>query len=129
LNIKRKKKILETLDGCVDLNGTDLEKYFLELQEIGLTINKKKSFIDILRFCSTLGNQERLKIIHCLRIKNYCVCELEAILDKSQSTISHHLKEMEDTGLIRGWKKGKFTHYEINKKKLDFYRDLLEKTV
>ena len=129
MNIKRKKKILETLDGCVDLNGTDLEKYFLELQEIGLTINKKKSFIDILRFCSTLGNQERLKIIHCLRIKKYCVCELEAILDKSQSTISHHLKEMEDIGLIRGWKKGKFTHYEINEKKLDFYRDLLEKTI
>jgi ArsR family transcriptional regulator len=47
--------------------------------------------------------------------KERCVCELEAILDKSQPSISHHLRELEKAGLIRGWKKGKYTYYNLVK--------------
>jgi ArsR family transcriptional regulator len=65
-------------------------------------------------------------LIESLKKKEYCVCELEAILNKAQSTISHHLRELEKIGLIRGWKKGKFTHYKLLKEKLRYYINLLE---
>lgn len=50
-----------------------------------------------------------------LNDNNRCVCELEAILDISQSTISHHLKILEKIGLIKGIRRGYFTHYELIK--------------
>jgi len=53
------------------------------------------------------------------------VCELEAVLDESQPSISHHLKTLENAGLVRGWKKGKFTHYDIVKEQISSYLDLL----
>ena len=62
---------------------------------------------------SILGNRERFLILDALRGKDRCVCELEAILNKSQSTVSHHLKELEKVHLVQGWKKGKFTHYSL----------------
>ncbi|MBY9006576.1 MAG: helix-turn-helix transcriptional regulator [Candidatus Lokiarchaeota archaeon] len=129
MNRERKNIIIETLESCVDLNDVDIIQYFNELQKIGIELNKKKSFKEVFNFCSVLGNQERLKIIQSLRIKNYCVCELEAILDKSQSTISHHLRELEKIGLIRGWKKGKFTHYEVTDEKIVYYLELLKKNI
>jgi len=97
------------------------------LQDFGKLIENEENFREILNFCNCLGNEERLKIIESLKKKDYCVCELETILNRAQSTISHHLRELEKIGLIRGWKKGKFTHYKLIKKKLNYYLKLLSK--
>jgi ArsR family transcriptional regulator len=76
---------------------------------------------------NALSNKKRLIILNILKEKDRCVCELEATLDESQPSISHHLKILEDVGLIRGWKKGKFTHYDLIKKQLELYLNLLHK--
>ena len=64
-------------------------------------------------------------IIKILNDNNRCVCELEAILDKSQSTISHHLRILESVSLISSKKIGHFTYYEIVKEQLDKYLHVL----
>lgn len=107
------------------MEGVNLAQYFHNLKEFGNTLEYNKNFQDILKFCNALGNEERLKIIESLNKQDHCVCELEAILDKSQPTISHHLRELEKIGLIRGWKKGKFTHYDIIQEKLDYYLNII----
>lgn len=76
-----------------------------------------------------LGNKERLIIVTVLKDKDRCVCELEAILDKSQPSISHHLRELEKLNLIRGWKKGKFTYYSLLKDNLNSYIEKIEKNL
>ena len=50
--------------------------------------------------------------------------ELEAILNKSQSTISHHLRKLERAELIHSFKKGNYTYYGRIKEKL---KDYIEK--
>ncbi|MFO7796211.1 MAG: ArsR/SmtB family transcription factor [Promethearchaeati archaeon] len=116
---------MDTLKSCVDLKGVNMSEYFNELKEFGNSLTYKKEFREILEFCNTLGNEERLKIIESLNKQDHCVCELEVILGKSQSTVSHHLRELEKIDLIRGWKKGKFTHYVIIQEKLDYYLNLI----
>ena len=59
------------------------------------------------------------------RPRDRCVCELEAVLDESQPSISHHLKILENVGLIRGWKKGKFTHYDLIEEQIKSYLNLI----
>lgn len=89
------------------------EKYFKDLRELGQNLRRNKKINDHLTFINALSNEERIIIFNVLKEKDRCVCELEAILNKSQPSISHHLKILEDAGIIRGWKKGKFTYYGI----------------
>lgn len=110
---ERKKEIINSLKICVNLSGKDMELYFKDLHQIGKNLVEDENTLDLGRFFNILGNDNRLKILKLLMLKDYCVCELEAILDKSQSSISHHLKLLENEGLIRGIKKGYFTHYEL----------------
>ncbi|MFX1554816.1 MAG: ArsR/SmtB family transcription factor, partial [Promethearchaeota archaeon] len=106
MNIERKQKIKDTLCGCDDCSNGD--KYFKNLHQIGNDLKFDQELTSLLTFLHALGNRERLTILTALKDKERCVCELEAILDKSQPSISHHLRELEKVGLIRGWKKGKF---------------------
>ncbi len=108
---KKDRKIIETLKRCGNHgNGVD---FFKELQKIRPQFEKdfeKDLLIDVM---TALGNEDRLLCVDALKDQDRCACELEAIVGKSQSTVSHHLKILEDAGIIRGWKKGKFTHYSI----------------
>lgn len=40
-----------------------------------------------------------------------CVCELVAPVDRSQPTVSHHLKVLAEAGLITGEKRGRWVWY------------------
>jgi ArsR family transcriptional regulator len=113
---ERKNEIINSLKMCVSFDNKNLDKYFENLQQIGKTIDNKIPKFS--RFFISLSNETRLKILKVLSVKDYCVCELEAILDKPQPSISHHLKALEKIGVIRGIKKGYFTHYELVRNRL-----------
>ncbi len=121
INRKRTNEIVNSLESCIDLQTIDVNTYFKDLQELGNKLEYNNKFKHLVDFCDTFGNKERLKIVMILRNDDHCVCELEAILDKSQPSISHHLRILESTGLIRSFKKGKFTHYELVREKLTEY--------
>ncbi|MFX0041074.1 MAG: ArsR/SmtB family transcription factor [Promethearchaeota archaeon] len=114
MKTERKEKVKDTLCGCDDCSDGD--KYFKSLQKIGKDLKFNEKLNSLLAFFNALGNKERLTILTALKNQERCVCELEAILDKSQPSISHHLRELEKVGLIRGWKKGKYTYYTLLEK-------------
>jgi ArsR family transcriptional regulator len=118
-----KKEILAKLEKCEDIENE--EQHFNQLRELGESLIESSEFDDLTKFLNALGNKKRMIIIDALKRKDRCVCELEALLDESQPSVSHHLKILENAGLIRGWKKGKFTHYDIIEKQIQSYLDLL----
>ncbi|MFX1570688.1 MAG: ArsR/SmtB family transcription factor [Promethearchaeota archaeon] len=121
INRKRSAEIITSLESCIDMKEVDVKSYFQDLQNFGKNIETYDNFNKLSEFCYAIGNKERLKIITILKDNDHCVCELEAILDKSQPSISHHLRILESIGLIRSFKKGKFTHYKLVKEKLSEY--------
>ena len=100
---------------CACDNCVDSDTLFNQLSQLGKNLRYDSQLNEFVNLFRVLGNMERLMIINVLRDKDRCVCELEAILDKSQPSISHHLRELEKLNLIQGWKKGKFTYYSLNK--------------
>ena len=126
INRKRTTEIINSLEGCIDMAEIDVKTYFRNLQDLGESLGNSDRFKKILEFCYALGNKERLKIIAALKDNDHCVCELEAILDKSQPSISHHLRILESAGLIESLKKGKFTHYDIVREQILLYIDFLK---
>ena len=62
-----------------------------------------------------LSDEGRLRIISLLsKKKDLCVCEIKELIGLSQSTISSHLKKLENSGLITYSKDGKWINYNIN---------------
>ena len=127
INKKRSIEIINSLESCNDMSEINVKTYFKELQDFGKDLEKYDNFKKITEFCYAIGNKERLKIVTVLKDNDHCVCELEAILDKSQPSISHHLRILESVGLIKSFKKGKFTHYDIVKEQFELYLNLLQK--
>jgi DNA-binding transcriptional ArsR family regulator len=111
INTKREKEVKTMLCCCEYVN--DSNKYFKSLMQLGHSLRNNKETNEMLIFLNALSNQERFIIFNALKKRDRCVCELEVILNKSQPSISHHLRILEGAGIIRGWKKGKFTYYGI----------------
>ncbi len=125
INIERTvevKKMLCSCDGMCDSGN-----YFENLQNFGIELKSDENFRDLEDFAGALASKERLIILKSLKEKDRCVCELETILDKSQSTISHHLRKLERANLIKSWKKGSYTYYGLEKEQLISYLKVLNK--
>ncbi len=124
---ERQARIISTLAKCESI--TDPEKYYDDLMQV------KKNFRDdgdkalLVKVVEAIGAEERMLILDCLKGKDHCVCELEAIFGKAQSSVSHHLKILEDAGLIKGWKKGKFTHYSLVRPRFERFMDIFTRWI
>ncbi len=74
---------------------------------------------DDIRNFEALSNTDRLAILNLLITHPSNIPELEALINKSQASVSHHLKLLEVTGLISVRKKGRNNDYLVEKQKLD----------
>ncbi len=59
-------------------------------------------------------DENRLQILEMLRNGEKCACVLLENLQISQSTLSHHMKILCDSGIVASRKDGKWTHYSIS---------------
>ena len=64
-------------------------------------------------FLKVLGDQTRLEVLELLKTGEKTSREIEDTLEKSQSTISQHLKILIETELIDFEKKGNKNYYKI----------------
>lgn len=71
----------------------------------------------IARYAKALGHPARIAILRLLIKKNACICgDIVDELPLSQSTVSQHLKELKEVGLIKGDIEGKSVCYCIDEK-------------
>ncbi|MBN2335638.1 winged helix-turn-helix transcriptional regulator [Candidatus Bathyarchaeota archaeon] len=61
-----------------------------------------------------LADEKRLKILTLLTFREMCVCELTAALGLTQPNLSHHIKKLENAGLVRNEKRGKWVYYSLD---------------
>lgn len=69
-----------------------------------------------------LGDPTRFKILEflaepvqscCTRDDGVCGCDLETFLGLSQPTVSHHMKQLVDAGLVTAERRGRWVYYEL----------------
>lgn len=59
------------------------------------------------------GDSTRIKILYVLHIKEMCVMDISLALGMSQSAISHQLRVLRQTRLIRSRRDGKNIYYSL----------------
>jgi DNA-binding transcriptional ArsR family regulator len=86
---------------------------------MGLTKTEafSKSQVELAALAKALGHPARIAIIQFLAKQKTCMCgDIVEELPLSQSTVSQHLKELKNAGLIKGNIDGPSVCYCINEK-------------
>jgi len=80
----------------------------------------------IARYAKALAHPARVAILQVLLKKQACICgDLVEELPLSQSTVSQHLKELKEAGLIKGDIEGVKVCYCIDEKEWDNAKNYL----
>ena len=61
-----------------------------------------------------------------LQQKEKCACYLLEELNISQSTLSHHMKLLCDSGLVDYRKEGKWMHYSLSEECVKAFREMMD---
>ncbi|KRQ87700.1 hypothetical protein ABG79_00502 [Caloramator mitchellensis] len=69
---------------------------------------------DLAELFKVLGDTTRIKIICALFESEMCVCDLAAVLNMTQSAISHQLRVLKSARLVKYRKEGKVVYYSLD---------------
>jgi DNA-binding transcriptional ArsR family regulator len=61
-----------------------------------------------------LGDPTRVRILYALSIEELCVCDIAALIEASQSAISHQLRLLRSAKLVKFRKEGKMAYYSLD---------------
>jgi len=99
-------------DELGECRSEDVERRLDELGtlEAGLGAERAEAELDVL---SALANETRYTLVRVLVAarEELCVCELNAVVDVSESGLSHALSALVDAGLVDGRKDGRWKKY------------------
>jgi ArsR family transcriptional regulator len=78
-----------------------------------------------------LADETRFKIVSLLLNHSFCVGALAQHLGISEAAVSQHLRVLRKAGLVKGEKRGYWTHYSVDRGSLvqmsDQIRDMADK--
>jgi ArsR family transcriptional regulator len=72
-----------------------------------------------------LADANRLRIFTLLREGERCVCDIEAVVRLPQNLVSHHLRVLRESGLIRSRRDGRWMYYAIDTAHLTALRPVI----
>ena len=83
------------------------------LEKVKQEMTDDETLFDMAAEFKVLSDPTRLKIINALMLSEMCVCDISALLNMSQPAISHHLKSLRQTRLIKYRRDGKIAYYSL----------------
>ncbi|WP_039767488.1 ArsR/SmtB family transcription factor [Caldicellulosiruptor sp. F32] len=101
---------------CTIIHQDILEKVKKELPD-------DEKLFDLSEFFKVFSDSTRVKILSALLISEMCVCDLAALLQVTQSAISHQLRLLKAFRLVKSRKEGKVVYYSLND---DHVKSILE---
>ncbi|MCL2696365.1 MAG: metalloregulator ArsR/SmtB family transcription factor [Clostridiales bacterium] len=72
-----------------------------------------KHFYDLANLYKMFSDNTRVRILWALSREEMCVCDLAVLLGMTKSAISHQLKSLRLTNLVKYEKRGKIVYYSL----------------
>ncbi|HML35790.1 ArsR/SmtB family transcription factor [Sporomusa sphaeroides] len=72
-----------------------------------------------------LADTNRLMIVDMLSCGELCACKILEKFNITQPTLSHHMKILCDSGLVKGRKEGKWIYYSLDEKVVEDFKAFL----
>lgn len=75
---------------------------------------QEETLYDLAELFKVFGDTTRIKIICALYESEMCVCDLAALLNMTQSAISHQLRTLKANRLVKFKRAGKVVYYSLD---------------
>lgn len=85
---------------------------------------EEATLYDLADFFKVLGDSTRVRIMWALDTHEMCVCDMAVLLNMTKSAISHQLRQLRQTNLVRSRREGKNVFYSLAD---DHVKDIFEK--
>lgn len=74
----------------------------------------EENLYDLAELFKVFGDTTRIKILCALAESEMCVCDIAALLNMTQSSISHQLRVLKHARLVRYRRDGKVVYYSLD---------------
>ena len=75
---------------------------------------QEENLYDLAELFKVFGDTTRVKILYALFAAEMCVCDIAALLNMSQSAISHQLRVLKQARLVKFRRQGKVVYYSLD---------------
>ena len=84
------------------------------VEKVKKEITSDEKLKNLSAFFKAFADDTRIKIINALLISEMCVCDIAALLNVSQSAVSHQLKTLKQLRLVKYRREGKVVYYSLD---------------
>ncbi len=81
------------------------------LAHVRMDMPEEGALYDLAELFKVFGDSTRIRILYVLFESELCVCDIAALLNMSQSAISHQLRVLKQARLVRNRREGKTVYY------------------
>lgn len=104
--MENKKEIIEKCD-YIHAHDEIIEK-------VSSVMPDEEILYDLAELFKVFGDSTRIRILYVLSESEMCVCDLATILGMTQSAISHQLRALKQSKLVRCRRDGKSVFYSLS---------------
>ncbi|SHE95060.1 MULTISPECIES: ArsR/SmtB family transcription factor [Caloramator] len=84
------------------------------VNEVKNKMPEEELLFDLAEFFKVFGDSTRIKIMYALFEHEMCVCDIAALLNMTQSAVSHQLRVLKQARLVKYRKEGKVVYYSLD---------------
>ena len=85
-----------------------------KIEELQKDFTDEKSLYNLADFFKVLGDLTRVKILYVISKSEICVCDIAKTLNMTQSAISHQLRVLKQSKLVKSRRVGKTIFYSLD---------------
>ncbi|NLL70215.1 MAG: helix-turn-helix transcriptional regulator [Epulopiscium sp.] len=84
------------------------------VEQVITNMPKEEELQKLAQLFKVFGDYTRIKIIHALFECEMCVCDLAYLLDITQSAVSHQLRVLKQSNIVKYRREGKVVYYSLD---------------
>ena len=83
------------------------------VEKVEKVMPDEQQLLDLSEFFKVFGDSTRIKILYVLSQSEMCVCDIASLLQMGQSAISHQLRVLKNSKLVKFRREGKTVYYSL----------------
>ena len=83
------------------------------VSEVKEKLSGKSEYIDLASLFKLFGDGTRVMILHALELHEMCVCDIASLLGITKSAVSHQLKALRLSNLVKFRREGQIVYYSL----------------
>ena len=84
------------------------------VQDVLQKMPEEETLFDLAEFFKVFGDSTRIRILYALKENELCVCDIANLLELTQTAVSHQLRVLKSSKLVKARRSGKTVFYSLD---------------